>query len=53
MSVTGTDQRQELPLPVVVVGNPSVGGTGDTIMCPSGWIDSGVAGWKPAINSRL
>lgn len=43
---------EEVPLPVVVVGNLSVGGTGKTPLCAYLVSRFKQAGWKPAIVSR-
>ncbi|MFK8075875.1 MAG: tetraacyldisaccharide 4'-kinase [Granulosicoccus sp.] len=43
---------EEVPLPVIVVGNLSVGGTGKTPLCAYLVSRFKRAGWKPAIVSR-
>ena len=48
----GLIKVRDLPLPVVVVGNLSVGGTGKTPLCAHLVDRFREAGWKPAIVSR-
>lgn len=48
----GWASAQDIPLPVVVVGNLSVGGTGKTPLCAYLVSRFKQAGWKPAIVSR-
>lgn len=49
---SGWIQVEEVPLPVVVVGNLSVGGTGKTPLCAYLVEHFKSLGWKPAIVSR-
>ena len=49
---TGLKQRGYVPLPVIVVGNLSVGGTGKTPLCHYLVRYFQQTGWKPAIVSR-
>ena len=49
---SGLIKTRDLPLPVVVVGNLSVGGTGKTPLCAHLVDRFRKAGWKPAIVSR-
>lgn len=49
---SGLMNVRDLPLPVVVVGNLSVGGTGKTPLCAHLVDRFREAGWKPAIVSR-